>query len=128
MRDLSAGADQSGLVGVDDRLEPVAEPSLASTWVTCVLTVVSALDKPMARALRTALSRSVRARMASGSDAPSAGIRTYSSMTLCVTDGASSACPAATMRTAAGSSSAGLSLTSVLERVGQCLLDYAVSG
>jgi hypothetical protein len=56
----------------------------------------------VAIALSTALSRSVRARMACGSRGPSAGSRTYSATTLRVTDGRIASCAPRRRRTAPG--------------------------
>ena len=94
-------------------------PSFWSTRPTWVFTVVSAtkssraiswFDKPRAMHTSTSRSRSVSSSSAAGGGGGS-GRRANSSTSLRVTEGASSASPAATTRTAATNSSGGRSFS-----------------
>ena len=97
-----------------------AGPSLASTWATWLLTVVSestrsaaisALERPRASAVNTSSSRGVSRRSGSGTPAPGGGRRTHSSISRRVSAGSSRAEPSATVRTACSSAARGESLS-----------------
>jgi hypothetical protein len=111
---LSMRRDEVRLAGEHDRPRAIARRSFVKMRVTCVFTVdsernssaaISELDRPRPISCTTSTSRSVSS--GGGEICPSSGRLTYSSRSRHNSAGASSASPAATVRTAAASVSGG---------------------